>query len=448
MLLTGPFRIYRVPGSVSFLSSGSFLQAILPRSKCWCVDQESIFVFRKGDNSYYRIELPNDSDEDKERVKELKSIFNQVLLYDKTPSPFEEDASNQLPKEPETPTPRGRLRPTGKARKWKHDRFWRPAEADGHTPVLHDAGNMDYSDSDASTTASISTGTSASTGMGVREELITSESTSPNLGSVRSEDIKLAGRPKGLATVRSITAPPQMLFQTSPPLELKEQDNEASLSSSLDSFHSVTSEVYHPADDELQPSLETSRDEQTPTLAPPSHEYKVTVTAEANASSEPVVISSPLDDDVEGSVPSTPTLISDTEEHPDSQPSEIITPPDTLRLRHNTRARYRSASPFPQDPTTFLIQTRPQNRHLPGMIIRKTYEILTSPPAHLVSIMLEIAARIARTIGLAAADFESPSTSKIPCSWESEEGGIDWDEEEDDAFELKPLERSRNEDSE
>ncbi|KAK3622149.1 hypothetical protein LTR56_022375 [Elasticomyces elasticus] len=84
-LASGPLQIYRVPGSVSFLHSGSLLHAILPRSQCWCVDGVSKFTMRVLPDTYYRIELPA---EDLEKVEELKQVLAKVLFYERTACPF------------------------------------------------------------------------------------------------------------------------------------------------------------------------------------------------------------------------------------------------------------------------------------------------------------------------------------------------------------------------
>ncbi|KAK5714519.1 hypothetical protein LTR15_010701 [Elasticomyces elasticus] len=84
-LASGPLQIYRVPGSVSFLHSGSLLHAILPRSQCWCVDGVSKFTMRVLPDTYYRIELPAS---DVEKVEELKAVLAKVLFYERTACPF------------------------------------------------------------------------------------------------------------------------------------------------------------------------------------------------------------------------------------------------------------------------------------------------------------------------------------------------------------------------
>ncbi|EAQ92154.1 hypothetical protein CHGG_00389 [Chaetomium globosum CBS 148.51] len=64
-LAVGPFRIYRAPGSVAFLSCGSALQPILPKSQVWCVDEESSkFILQIRRPQYWRIEVPIGDDEE------------------------------------------------------------------------------------------------------------------------------------------------------------------------------------------------------------------------------------------------------------------------------------------------------------------------------------------------------------------------------------------------
>ena len=417
------------------------MHAILPRSQCWCVDQDSTFVLRVRPNSYYRIELPNDTASDKEKIEEIRSVFDKVSLFEKTASPFRKGASNELPGEPDTPTPQGRLKPTGRARKWKHNKIWQPEDADEHT-TLSDQGSAEYSDSDVSS--------STSTSIDTHEAPVTSETAVAEAEAGAEETIKPLTRPKTMTAMRSVTAPPQLTLQASPSSKPTQHDGEApSLSSSMDSFDSVDSQHYHLASDASKSSVAETGDEQTPTFAPPSHSRdvsEVTVTVEPHTFTEPIDVSSPLDDDLDGSAPSTPTLLSDTEEHPEPQSAEVVTPPDTLRLRHTGKARYRSVSPCPQDAATFLISTRTQNRCLTSTIIRKTYEILMSPPSHLFSIMLKIAARIAGSVSLATMEYYPSPKNKIPCSWESEEEGVDWDEGEDYTFRLNPLEHSSSTD--
>ena len=87
-IAVGAIKIYRVPGSVSFLHSGSLLHAILSRTQCWCVDGVSTFAFRVLPETYYRLELPGVTVKDLELVEGLKATLEMVLVYERTPCPF------------------------------------------------------------------------------------------------------------------------------------------------------------------------------------------------------------------------------------------------------------------------------------------------------------------------------------------------------------------------
>ena len=91
-------RIYRVTASnVSFLNSGNLLHTIFPRSQCWCVDGQSVFVLRIRQGSYYRMELPFETDEDKAKIEQFKSVLSQVLHFEKTQCPFTRNFEVDLP---------------------------------------------------------------------------------------------------------------------------------------------------------------------------------------------------------------------------------------------------------------------------------------------------------------------------------------------------------------
>ncbi|KAI0857553.1 inheritance of peroxisomes protein 1-domain-containing protein [Xylaria cubensis] len=99
----GAFRIYRAPGSVAFLSCGSALQPILPRSQCWCINEDnSRFVLQIRRPQYWRIEVPVADPDDAHRAVLLREVFDKILLFEKTECPFERSFTIKLP-DPETP---------------------------------------------------------------------------------------------------------------------------------------------------------------------------------------------------------------------------------------------------------------------------------------------------------------------------------------------------------
>ncbi|TVY23295.1 hypothetical protein LHYA1_G007870 [Lachnellula hyalina] len=68
-----------------------------------CVDGDSKFVLQIRRPNYWRIEVPNENAEDKTRIQELKEVLSKVLLFEKTPCPFQRDFVIELPEAPKTP---------------------------------------------------------------------------------------------------------------------------------------------------------------------------------------------------------------------------------------------------------------------------------------------------------------------------------------------------------
>ncbi|KAK4244734.1 inheritance of peroxisomes protein 1-domain-containing protein [Corynascus novoguineensis] len=106
-IAVGPFSIYRAPGSVAFLSCGSALQPILPKSQVWCVDEESSkFVLQIRRPQYWRIEVPVVEEEDVRRAQHLREVFDAILQFEKTECPFQRPFTVELPERPKTPVKR------------------------------------------------------------------------------------------------------------------------------------------------------------------------------------------------------------------------------------------------------------------------------------------------------------------------------------------------------
>ncbi|RBR13423.1 uncharacterized protein FIESC28_08204 [Fusarium coffeatum] len=99
-IAVGPFRIYRAPRSVAFLSCGSALQPILRKSQCWCIDEvNSKFILQIRRPNYWRIEVPVDDPEDQQRAEELREVLNNVLQFEKTECPFKRTFTVDLPEQ-------------------------------------------------------------------------------------------------------------------------------------------------------------------------------------------------------------------------------------------------------------------------------------------------------------------------------------------------------------
>jgi len=212
-LAAGPMEIYRVPGSVSFLHSGSLLHAILPRSQCWCVDGVSKFALRVLPDTYYRIELPGDTPEDQEQVETLKLTLQKVLFYERTPCPFARRFVVDMPSE-EPVRRRSKRKSLGPAKRWTLDRgySWRPEDG-AEPPRRGSRGSSDGSGSAASEDEEVET--SATSGQG------NDDSASEAADEVRELRLKTPSRPKALAAARSITAPPQLTLRSTPPSSVR-----------------------------------------------------------------------------------------------------------------------------------------------------------------------------------------------------------------------------------
>lgn len=108
---TAPLRLEKVHGLTVFLKCGNVVHAILKNSQCWCVDGVSKFVLRIRPLTYYRIELPYETDEEKISVEELKTALPTVLRYEVTPCPFMRAFTVEIPEDAMAPRRKKAWRP-------------------------------------------------------------------------------------------------------------------------------------------------------------------------------------------------------------------------------------------------------------------------------------------------------------------------------------------------
>lgn len=111
---TAPLRLEKVHGLTVFLKCGNVVHAILKNSQCWCVDGVSKFVLRIRPLTYYRIEIPHDTQEEKGLVDDLKIALPTVLRYEVTPCPFKREFTVELPEEATAPRRKKAWRPKGR----------------------------------------------------------------------------------------------------------------------------------------------------------------------------------------------------------------------------------------------------------------------------------------------------------------------------------------------
>ncbi|KAJ4303546.1 hypothetical protein N0V90_002443 [Kalmusia sp. IMI 367209] len=475
-LAFGPLRIYRVTSSnVSFLNSGNLLHTIFPRSQCWCVDGESIFVLRIRQDTYYRIELPLESAEDTERVEHFKKVLGQVLQYEKTRCPFTRGFEVELPERPKTPPRRRPKKPPEKAKKWILDKTWQPENGSRPcTPVLEgsDAGTASsYEEDDNS---SICTDTSE---LVVESPATVLEATSPKPAPIPQPSV--SERAKMFQGTRSVTAPikqgnhrlsisseaipaevvegpkveaslSETSFAAEPYIERKESTDTQSIVSTVDSFYSFeTSTQRSPS----PPFLDAEAELTNPWVGEQSivgvdargrsKHRRQTSELTVRASSEhieevaPVTptdnqfVSTPTIEVHLSPAPSTPPLVSDSDDDSLSPPSlDVATPPDAIRMKRLTGATQKRAfSPMPHPQNLFCPPAHGPRKQFTSALIRKTAEIVLGPPSHLVQLMLRIAAKISDGMFSFSTYRIRNTAENIPGSWESSDEE-DWAEDD------------------
>ncbi|KAK3710937.1 hypothetical protein LTR37_009958 [Vermiconidia calcicola] len=506
-LAAGPMEIYRVPGSVSFLHSGALLHAILPRSQCWCVDGVSKFAFRVLPDTYYRIELPGESEQDRQEVEKLKVTLQKVLFYERTPCPFARTFSVQVPELPEVR--KKRRKSSGPAKKWKLDRAysWKP---EGWVPPQR-GGEHSRS---ASTTGSSAGSEEESDSASLREQsggnktpIEEGESGASELADqVRELGVVTPSRPRTLPTARTVSAPSQLALQSplpsrlrsrvdvdgtvevSDPVEAASEGSEAPrsrtlqaiptdmppsppdssagldyiepqtqagdgvpndrISDSEDSNESqhqfiaggsapasdamrasrldLSGESKHATVDELVPSQ--SLDSRSDPFTNDAHSPQ----AEAATNLDPAIPLQPQTNSSDSSRPTTPT----NEDPYAAIQARILARRSiggttSFHPTHTSPTR-QSTSSTSSTATISSTVSRHQQQAFTTAMVQKAYSVFLGPPAHLVAIMLRIAARFANgAFGVNSVFYvESPADSprRVPGSYHLEGE----DEEEED----------------
>ncbi|KAL1633338.1 hypothetical protein SLS56_002974 [Neofusicoccum ribis] len=460
----GPIRIYRVPGSVAFLHSGSLLHAILPKSQCWCVDGVSKFAMRiPRPNSYYRIELPGEGEDNLAKVEEFKAVMEKILLYEKTVCPFTRGFHVEVPEVPATPPRKKRPATPGRAKKWKLDGIWKPEDAE--RPVSQGTDKSFASDTSTVSASSefyrrSSVFSTTSISSSIQEDETPSEDGSSDSFSTRRA---LKPRMKPAEGTRSVTAPAQLRFRSASTSSLsasaEESSDAASISSTAestaDSFYSVHNEsnardlrsrqasMYFDAASMRRESppgpqaVDGGSDQDLKASPGTRHKREIselTITAHMHLSEDERSPFSPPPraEERPTSAPPTPTLTSDSDSAVDMSYPDIDPPPETIRLRRLTSTSHlRAFSPMPHPANLFTppAQSHPKKQYT-SAIMQKTIGLLVGPPAHLVALMLRIAASIATGV-FTPDSWSLRRGKKIPGAWQWSEDEDEWDDEDD-----------------
>ena len=497
-LALGSLQIEQLRGLGVFLKLGGVTRPLFSKtSRCWCVDGKTKFVLCVSDNKYYRIELLNDTYEDRLVADELKSVLAKVSFYEQTQCPFKREFHVTLPESPKTPIIKRPWKPKHRAVSFADLASPTQGDSDGSTRAvsndeneyngdeelrLHGSdleknlepdaeawpsgGDLSQADNKPLPMASNDLPLSSSlSSLDQGFEKLQEETTESHFDSVKAPI-----QPKTLNETRSVTAPPQLSLNTVPPSgtglylskSFRQDPETASLASSVDSFHSFHS--FHSPIIPLPPSPPPS----PPYTDPPSpsqyphYDLGIDVPRSRQhkrGASELTVTASTFSLPSDSQTPKWPSFIDpSTPAHAiiplltngaDSQwfdawpEPNTPSPPATVRSRVT---RHRAYSPLPRPENIYSSHTRISGHHLTTAILQKMMSLLLGPPVQLVALMLNIAARVAdgayRGMYLNSTDGET----NVPCTWvhsESEEEARDVWEDDDLGVSLGVVHPSR-----
>lgn len=449
--------------NVSFLNSGNLLHTIFPRSQCWCVDGKSIFVLRIRQDAYYRIELPYETDEDKDRISRFTSVLSQVLQYERTQCPFMRAFGSDihLPERPKSP-PRQRIRRQSsqtKVKRWTFDKTWVPegsvkSESNSRpvTPAFDgsDCGTLSsYDDDDRSSVCTdtsdfvMDSSASVTTRFAPRptqRRLSVAERASIFQG-FRSHSMTAPakrGRGDSMSSMERIPESPRdgiKSIEAQKPILERHISEAASMVSSADSFYSVETatppfldaeaDIVNPWGDDGPKSQDELRGRSSHRRQPSEMTVRAALPDNGNEAAPvtPTIPHHPGGETHPSPAPSTPPLVSDSDD--DSIPGlDVQTPPNAVRMKRLTGATQRRAfSPMPHPQNLFRTPRPSPSKEFTNALVRT----VLGPPAHLVSIMLRIAASISN--GFRLSTYRLRRAEKIPCSWDSDDEA-DWSEDD------------------
>ncbi|KAH8423371.1 uncharacterized protein LDX57_001129 [Aspergillus melleus] len=425
-----PLRLENVHGLTVFLKCGSVVHAILKNSQCWCVDGVSTFVLRIRPLTYYRIELPNENNEDRELIAGMKEALPQILRYEVTPCPFKRGFT--------VPIPEAAKAPRRKKKAWspKGRRESAPIYlglAKEHSPVREDI-TIDYLSAGEETDGNTTDGSGFTTRGSNSTILETIPDDNEAQEGPRTPELPIESEPRGLSPAPSVTesldvprrsvAETQRSFQTL--LARFEENTEAqaepdqALSSSVDSFHSIEHSLPPLPETDLQAYLQPevptdeneSRDQGSSEEKPSEDSIFQEVDYAAKTSlpkivcrdcSSPSPTESPMASVSEAEPEPKPEPepwssadVKATVEHTEVAPTAGSNPnlsSMSVEFRRRSKAsRDREVSPMP--PPSTLALAHPPEKYDAASIIQKTCKLVLVPPIQLFVVLIHIAARI------------------------------------------------------
>ncbi|KAK2759870.1 hypothetical protein FQN54_002604 [Arachnomyces sp. PD_36] len=401
---SGSLKIEKIAGSAAFLKSGSVVHPMLKNSQCWCVDGNSIFVLRIRRLKYYRIELPNETPEDKELVEEFKTTLSKILRYEVTPCPFQRGFTVELPEEAKTPRRKKAWTPKQQPKDETFDvtpdvtlDATQDGDSDAKVQAMSDYGSVGDS------TDGNSTDDSGSTLRGhFLDDTEYERSSSPV-----SLPVRMA--PPAVATHRPSMNTLVARFQ---PLPESDDESDAeldtkSVSSSVDSFHSFQTSLsplsgLSPSySDPPSPSPQRgfSIPQSVPILSDKNHsreESDTTVAPESPAIASLDDTPKPQQEPARLAPLTIPQQWQPTRENTHRNRPVFSAPAINASIRNRVKeSRKRDLSPLPPSSTLFNPSPKSPGNHLTASILQKTCTIVLGPPIHFIAALIQIAARIA-----------------------------------------------------
>ncbi|KLJ07214.1 hypothetical protein EMPG_17296 [Blastomyces silverae] len=419
----GNLKIEDVPGSTIFLKSGNVVQALMKNCQCWCVDGASIFVIRIRRLTYYRIELPSETEQDKAQVERLKQVLRAIIRYEVTPCPFKRGFSVELPEDANTP---------------RKKKAWRPKLDPSFEPRKLSFG--DASSDGVGCWRSDTASTRADT-----EDGATTDGSENTPRARRASTFHYQGSPTlsiATRTTRNVTEPTYNFdtimarFQALPDSE-SETDGD-NLSSSLDSFHSfqssrsglLPSPPYSDPPSPLDPQPFVNAEQQQ-ILPKQTHTREV---SEATVVPKPIAPEEHVPPSKEnGSVGSEASThhVTNFVHHMNGITASALTSDldSTVRSRRVQGPRKREISPMPPLSTIYNPEDRSPVNKMTTSILQKTCSIIVGTPIQVLALLLHIAARIAhgdgpRAVSSAESTYDCDRSDSDDDIWSEDDFGI------------------------
>ncbi|GKZ20272.1 hypothetical protein AbraIFM66951_001395 [Aspergillus brasiliensis] len=401
----GPLRLENVHGLTVFLKCGNVVHAILKNSQCWCVDGESTFVLRIRPLTYYRIELPADTDDNKILVTEMKNVLPRVLRYEVTPCPFKRGFTVEIPEEAKAPRRKRAWRPKGRRESAPISSVYYHGLSKSKEDLTRESVSAgEDTDGEATDDSGFSTKASNSASNSTILETIPDDNESPEAPQTPEQlDLSKCPEPEPEQSFQTLLA----RFEDKPKQQV---DPETTFSSSVESFHSLGPSLSTLP--ELDACSTPTSTEGTEQLHPepsdthsPSEEQPFQETERSRDRLSVYVDCwddlSPASHDMPGAFQERetkpiPTIVPDLQRPVAPRSGTTDSNPNlssmSMEFRRRSKAsREREVSPMP--PASSLAIARP-DKHDAASLIQKTCTLVLVPPIQLLVVLIHIAARI------------------------------------------------------